>query len=519
MDISFFVRQSEAQLSRFSDDRPALAFENEPALSFRELRLRSWRLANGLRARGIRPGDRVSVALYNSVDYWALYFAITRIGAVIVRVNFRLRGDELSFVLTDSGSVALIAEPDILAELEQFRPGLPVRHYFSSEASASPGAWYEGIDALRADSEDEPGLPRARPSDHAMIMYTSGTTGMPKGVVWTHGNTTWWTAMQRIEWGFSEESVTMATGPMYHIGALENYVLPTLAAGGKVVVFGSRGFTIDRAVDVAGRAGVTDTLMFPAMLQDLSRLDPGRLAELSSLRRIFTGGDAVAPSLVDTLSTMLPSVELTQVYGLTEGTPMIASSPPGLTRTRPDLIGRPYPFAEISIRDEDGIEVEPGVNGEIWTRSPANSAGYWNRPDENARTFVDGWCRTGDAGAIDSGYLRFVGRIKDIVRSGGENISPAEVENVLRQHPDVRDAAVIGVPHPRLMEAVCAVIVRKEGADISDEDLIEYCRTRLAGYKKPRAVMFVDSLPRTPSQKVQKFLLRERFIDSGIDVD
>lgn len=516
MDISFFVRQSDAALARFSDSSAAVRFETGPAMTFGELRADAWRYANGLMELGVRPGDRVAVALYNSVDYWALYFAITRIGAIIVRVNFRLRGSELEFVLRDSGSSVVVAEPEILAEIEPYRETLGLTRAFANEEASDSRSWWRSLPSLRADSAAEPAIERSAPDAPAMIMYTSGTTGLPKGVTWTHSSTTQWAGMQQIEWKFSEDSVTMATGPMYHIGALENYAMGTLASGGQVVVFGSRGFTIDRAVDVATRTGVTDMLMFPAMLQDLARLDEPTLAGLHRLRRIFTGGDAVAPSLVEKLGRVLPHVELTQVYGLTEGTPMAVSSPAGLTRQRPDLVGRPFPFTEVSIRDDAGTELPPGESGEIWTRSPANSIGYWNRPDENARTFNDGWCRTGDSGVIDDGYLRFVGRKKDIVRSGGENISPAEVEDILKQHPGVMDAAVVGVPHPRLVEAVAAVIVARADAAPTEDELIDYCGSRLAGYKKPRAVMFVDELPRTPSQKVQKFLLRERFASSGI---
>lgn len=520
MDISFFVRQSSNELSRFDDGKIALAFEDQPGLTFAQVRDRSWRIAHGLIERGVRPGDRVSVALYNSVDYWSLYFAITRIGAIIVRVNFRLRGDELEFILQDSGSTVLIAEPEILAEVEQRRDRLPVTAFFSCGAEPEPdeGDWFQSVESLVSARSAEPDVPRAAPDHPAMIMYTSGTTGRPKGVIWSHGNTMWWAAMQQVEWGFTEQSVTMATGPMYHIGALENYVLPTLSAGGTVVVFGSTGFRLDRAVDVAARTGVTDILLFPAMLQELARLEPVELARLSALRRIFTGGDNVPESVVDRLLDVLPHVELTQVYGLTEGTPIAASSPPGLTRERADLIGSPFPFTELSIRDNQGKELPPGTVGEIWTKSPAGSNGYWNRPGDNAKTFIDGWCRTGDAGKIEAGYLRFAGRQKDIIRSGGENISPAEVENVLKQHPAIFDVAVIGVPHPTLVETVCAVVVRHPDTELEAAEVVRFCSSRLAGYKKPRAVMFTDELPRTPSLKVQKFILRDEFATSGVTV-
>lgn len=518
MDISFLIRQSGARLPRFADSSAAVGFEDDTALSFAELRERSWRYANGLAALGVRHGDRVSLSLFNSIDYWALYFAITRLGAIVVRVNFRLRGDELAFVLEDSKSSVFIAEPSVLAEVADRRDALGITHYLSS-TNTTDSDWYGGIEQIHSEDNSEPLLPRPRDTDPAMIMYTSGTTGTPKGVVWTHGNTTWWTAMQQVEWGFDADSVTMATGPMYHIGALENYVLPTLANGGKVVVFGSTGFRISRALEVATKTGVTDLLLFPSMLQELARMSSDEVAGLHRLRRIFTGGDTVSPSVVEALSTLLPNVELTQVYGLTEGTPIAVSSPPGLAKSRSDLVGVPFPYTEVSIRDDLGDELPAGAEGEIWTRSPAGSIGYWNRPEENARTFIDGWCATGDTGLIDSTYLKFTGRKKDIIRSGGENISPAEVENVLKRHPGILDVAVIGVPHPTLIETVCAVVIPHGDAELDEEAVIRFCGENLAGYKKPRVVKFVDELPRTPSQKVQKFLLRERFSSGKLETN
>lgn len=518
MDISFTIRQSEGQLSRVDDSAPAIRFEDRQPLSFAELRALSWEFANGLHDLGVRPGDRVGLALHNSVEYWALYLAATRLGAIVVRINFRLRSEELEFILQDSGCAVLVAEKSILRDLESTRDGLPVEHYFGSGVDQSRSDWWAQLAELKAENSNEPNVALPGPSDPAMLMYTSGTTGSPKGVIWSHSNTLWYSAMQRIEWGYGPATVTQLNGPIYHVGALENFALPTLLAGGTVVVFGSTGFSLDRALEVAENVGTTELMLFPSMLQELARKRPEELTGLHRVKRIVTGGDTVSPVTASAVKSLLPDVELTQVYGLTEGTPIAVSSPPGLMFDRPDLVGLPSPFTEVSIRDQDGCEVSAGEAGEIWTRSPAGSQGYWNRPDETAQTFVDGWCRTGDGGLVEDGHLKFTARLKDIIRSGGENLSPAEIENVLKRHPQILDAAVIGVPHPTLAEAVCAVVVKVEGADIEAADVVAYCGQYLAGYKKPRVVMFVGQLPRNPSQKVQKFMLREQFASAGLPV-
>ncbi|KUF08562.1 hypothetical protein AUL38_00155 [Leucobacter sp. G161] len=518
MDISFTIRQSENQLSRFDDSAPAIRFEDQEALSFSELRELTWQFSNGLHELGVRPGDRVGLALHNSVEYWALYLAATRLGAIAVRINFRLRSEELEFILQDSGCKVLVAETHVLDSLEAIRDELPVLHYFGPGVELSAADWWANLTELRAASSDEPNVALPDPSDPAMLMYTSGTTGSPKGVIWSHSNTLWYSAMQRIEWGYGQETVTQLNGPIHHVGALENFGLPTLLAGGTVVVFGSTGFSLERALEVAENVGTTELMLFPSMLQELTRKRPDELAGLHRVRRIVTGGDTVSPVTANAIKALLPNVELTQVYGLTEGTPIAVSSPPGLMFDRPELVGIPSPYTEVSIRDQDGRDVPAGVAGEIWTRSPAGSLGYWNRPEENDQTFIDGWCRTGDGGVIEGGHLKFTARLKDIIRSGGENLSPAEIENVLKRHPEILDAAVIGVPHPALTETVCAVVVKKEGAAIQSEDVVAYCGQYLAGFKKPRAVMFVDQLPRNPSQKVQKFILREQFATTGIPV-
>lgn len=508
MDISFFLRHVHGDVARFDPDRPALSLEDEPAVSYRELGERTHAYARELLDLGVKPGDRVGILMFNSVEYWIAYFAITRIGAIAVRLNFRLGISELDYVLNDSGATVLLGDTELLAPLEQLRQVVPVRHYLAFGPPDTRPDWTLPWSQLERGDTDPLDLPLPSPDAGAMIMYTSGTTGLPKGVLWSHSTTTWWAALQVMEWKYDENSVTMVTGPLYHIGGVENYILPTLAMGGHGVLLRSKNFDLGRTLEVAATQQVTDLLLFPVMINQLVERDDLERFDLSRVTRIFTGGDALLPSVCDRLKTTLPGADLIQLYGLTEGTPMATCSAPGMGFARPASVGRAYPFVEVSVRDDDGAPVPPGTTGEIWTRSPANSLGYWNKPEETAATFTDGWCHTGDLGIVTDGTLSIAGRKKDMIRSGGENISPAEIEDVLLRHPAVVDAAVVGVPDPQYVEAVCAVVVLND-QPASEAELVEHCRIHLAGFKKPRHVVFVDELPRTPSQKIQKFKIRE----------
>ena len=517
MDISYFLRQPYGQAPRFRPEDAAVGFEDGVALSYAELNRRSVRYANALRELGVVSGDRVGILLYNRVEYWLAYFAITRLGAIAVRLNFRLSAEELVYALTDSGASILLAERDLLKRLEGSRDRIDIRHYVAfpniEESTEAVPAWAKDASILEEGAAAEPDLPLPKPDMPAMLMYTSGTTGRPKGALWAHGTTTWWAAMQALEWNLTPSTVTMITGPMYHIGGLENYALPTLAVGGRVVILRSGNFGIKRTLEIASRQKVTDILLFPTMIYQM--LEEGGIddLDLSSIRRVFSGGDPLLPSAIVQMQERFGWMDIVQVYGLTEGTPIVACSGPGQCRTQPASVGRTFPFAEISIRDDAHQPLGPGEVGEIWTRSPANALGYWNKPDATAETFVDGWCRTGDLGVVKDGALHIAGRKKDMVRSGGENIYPSEIEDLLLRHPSISEAAVIGIPDPVFLEAVCAVVVPRPGAKISDKDVIAYCADHLAGYKKPKRVVFVDNLPRTPSHKIIKAELRDRYRD------
>ena len=342
-----------------------------------------------------------------------------------------------------------------------------------------------------------------------MLMYTSGTTGRPKGALWTHGNLMWFSAIQVMRWQLSTDTVSLMTGPMYHVGAIEDIGLPTLIMGGQVVILRSGQFDIRRVLSMIKQHQVTDAILFPFMIYALLQIEDLRSGDLAPLRHIYSGGDPLLPWAIERLQTQFPHIKLTQVYGLTEGTPIITSLDSPYDIRHADSVGTPLPLCEVRVAGDDGQQLQVGETGEIWSRSPVVSREYWNNPKATQETFQDGWCHTGDLGTMDKdGLLHVVGRKKDMIRSGGENIYPVEIEDVLMRHPAIREAAVIGVPDPQYLETVCAVVVIRESMNLSEEEVISYCREHLAGYKQPRQVRFVSELPRTPSGKVTKHVLR-----------
>ena len=518
METGFITRRSQWPCRRINGDRPAVSFEDGDTWTHDRLRGRVNAYANALLADGVQPGDRVGILLHNCLEYWATYLAVMRIGAIAVRLNFRLTADELHFAINDSGSTVLCFHSAFAETIGGIRDDLPVRRFIALESdSGEPRPdWAAAWTMLDAGSAEEPDCPRPTADAPAMLMYTSGTTGRPKGAVWRHANTLWFTAMQAMQWGLDEHTVGMTTGPMYHVGAVEDLTSAALAVGGHAVVLKSGGFSIRRVLEIVSNRRVTDLFLFPFMIYELAQLDDHQGYDLSSVKRILSGGDPLLPWATRTLQERYPWIEIIQVYGLTEGTPIAACSTGEETLAHPESVGRPMPFTEISLRNDDGSEAGPGEEGEIWIRGPVVCEGYWQRPDANRESFTDGWCHTGDLGRLtDNGLLCIAGRKKDMIRTGGENVYPAELEDVLMRLAGVREAAVVAVPDARFIEAVTAVIVTRDGVSISPEEIISHCRQHLAGYKCPRHVAFTDALPRTPSGKLMKYRLRETYRHLG----
>jgi fatty-acyl-CoA synthase len=517
MNIGFITSGLKQPLCRHLLDRPAISLEDAETLTYRELDERVNRYANGLLELGAKPGERIAILLYNSLEYWTLYLAITKIRCIAVRLNFRLAAEELAYALEDSGTSILCLHDSFAGTIANVGggPGLRCAVLFPRD-----GGMLEGSDShtlLEYAEATEPPVEPATLADPAMLMYTSGTTGRPKGALWTHSNTVSYATQQIMFWGYDEDTVSLTTGPLYHVGAFENLSLPALFARGRTAITRSTGFSIERTMKVIEALGVTDTLLYPFMIYDLLQHPSFGSYDLSSLRRIVTGGSPIVGWAVEQLRRELPDVDLVPTYGLTEGGAISTGAHPASTTwDHPDSVGRPIPLTEVRIVGGDGEDVAAGESGEVWVRSPGVAREYWGRPQESAETFVDGWCITGDLGRVnDAGLLVITGRKKDMIKSGGENIYPAEIEQVLTRHPAIEDAAAIGVPDPTYQETVCVVVVPKRGEELPEEEVVEHCRRHLASYKKPRYVIVASELPRTASGKVMKHVLRERYAHLG----
>ena len=513
MDIGLFTRKMANDLNTLNQRKVAVQEEAGKSWTYSDLHRISNSYANTLSELGVRKGDRVGILLYNCLEYFGLYFAIAKIGAIAVRLNFRLTSSELEYALNDSQMKILCFHSNLSEQLEPVLNQVSVERFICLENNQDTiPNWSAPWSILENGSIDEVKVNHIKLNDPVMLMYTSGTTGRPKGAIWTHDTTYWFSAIQALKWKFTGREIGMTTGPLYHVGAMEDIALPILMMGGTVIITKSQGFEIGRILSVMEHENVTDCFLFPFMIYEMLNSPELDKYQLKALKTIYTGGDPLMPWALEQLKMKFPHLGVVQVYGLTEGQPIAAALDPEDAFTKGHTVGKPMPLTEINIIDDDGMPVAFGEIGEIAIKSSGVSEGYWRKPEATMETFVDGWCKTGDLGVFDEdGYLSIAGRKKDMIRSGGENIYAAEIEDVLYRHQDVKEVSIIGIPDPKYIEAVCAVIVKKEGSNLTEEDVIEFCKKHLASYKKPRKVQFTDEIPRTPSGKVQKYILRNQY--------
>jgi long-chain acyl-CoA synthetase len=487
-------------------DRVAIR-HGERALTYADLDERSNRLAQALLAAGVGPGSRVAYLDRAAPELVELLFATSKIGAVTVPLNWRLAPRELELVLGDARPPLLVAGSAYVA-----LAGDLVVRLAPAPRLVVVGEGYD--EWLGAHEAVDPGG-RGASDDVVLQLYTSGTTGVPKGVLTTHRNLAA-AAETSAHWEFDAESVSLTPLPMFHIGGI-GWAFLGLWNGATTILV--REFVAEAVLDLLERRRVTNAVFVPTMLQLLTAVPGAAERDYSALRSIAYGASPITtPVLKAALRTFRCS--LYGIYGLTESTGGVVQLDPAdhvPEGPRAHLLrsaGRPLPWVELRIADPaTGRERGPGEVGEVWLRAPNVMRGYHGRPAETAAALTeDGWLRTGDGGYVDEeGYLFLTDRIKDMIVSGGENVYPVEVEEALAQHPGVVDVAVIGVPDERWGETVKALVVtRVPGAPAPDE-LIAFARERLAGYKLPRSVDFVAELPRTPSGKVLKRELRERY--------
>ncbi|MFF2316911.1 class I adenylate-forming enzyme family protein [Arthrobacter sp. NPDC058097] len=514
MNVNWIVESTAKQIPQVEGDRTALSFDGRVRTSYGELNEHTLRYALALHELGLRKGDRLGLLMFNDAEYPLLMLAAARLGVVTVRLNFRLTAPEISFILSDSGTSVLLVHSSLLHRLEKVRSETSVGTYVVvPDSDDEVPSWAHPFGAmLNRAPFAEAHLPLIEAADPMTLIYTSGTTGSPKGAIWSHANEMGTASAQALRWSFSKDTVALVPGPLYHAGGFEAVFLPALLMHGKAVHLASGNFSVERFLKVLHEEQVTDCLLFPFILTEL--LHHENLEDLlpMSLRRFILGGDTLMPSTAQEVKRRLPHVKLAQVYGLTEGGAIATTLEDEDFLNQPNSVGRPVPMGEARVVRRDGTPADVGEAGEIEVRNAGVSAGYWNRPDASAATFHDGWCRTGDLGYVnEDGFLNLGGRAKDMIRSGAENIYPAEIEKVLSAHPSVMLAAVVGVPDKRFTEVGCAVIVPEAGASIDTDDLRAYCREQLAGYKVPKYFLFADDLPRNASGKVLKYVLRETY--------
>lgn len=493
---------------RSSPHTPALWFEGTTT-THGEFALRVRRAATALAGVGVQRGDRVAWTGGNHPSALETLYACGQLGAIWVPVNGRLTAVEAEYVLAHSGASVVVHGRDHGAMADALRDRLiGVRAWVAAEPPVAGGVaslpYEELLAAAAEDQRDE----RVSLEDPCLVMYTSGTTGRPKGAVLTHGNMTWNAVNQVLGMDFTAVERTLALAPLFHIGGLNGTVNPTLLRGGCAVVV--RGFDPAGTLEVIESQRVTSFFAVPTMLDAMSREPAFHTRDLSALRTV---GAAGAPLPLPTLRTWLDrGVTMQQAYGMTEAAPGCTVLDSADAQRKVGSAGKPLFFTDVRVLDPDGAEVAPGEVGEVVVSGPNVMAGYWEEPEQTAVVLRDGWYHTGDAGSVDDeGFLYIRDRYKDMIISGGENVYPAEVESAMLELPEVQEVAVIGIPDPHWGEAGLAVVVPAPGAPRDGDALRAALRERLAGFKVPREVRYVDELPRTATGKIRKPDLRHRY--------
>ena len=510
--------------ARVHGDMVAVVYEGRE-VTYAELRELAGRFAAGLRADGVGPGDRVAYAGHNSLTFLITYFAAIWVGAAFLPLNFRLAAPETRAVLEDARPDVLVAEPRHAEIISPFIGELKVRQALVvdddplvEEPVALAGPWSSFREFRTAHNE----APRHAPQDEndlAALLYTSGSTGQPKGVMLTHGNLWWnWVNVDSVvDTRFGD--VCFAAAPLFHIGGLNALALRTIARGGTLVV--RRAFDPERALQDLVNYRVTSMFLVPAMLAGIQRQPGFNDADLTELRSTIAAGAPVPPALISAYAQK--GVLVQQAWGLTETSPFSTYLESARTSDKLGSCGIGMPYTRVKIMDPATLEevTEPGTTGEFWVSGPNVSPGYWNNPEATAASFTsDGWFRTGDIGYADQdGYLFIVDRLKDMVISGGENVYPAEVENALSAHPGIADVAVIGVPDAKWGEAVCAVVAFTD-EELSLEAVRAFLTDRIARYKLPSRLVALDAVPRNGAGKLDKpsirTLVRDLIASGGV---
>ncbi|MBN2034807.1 MAG: long-chain fatty acid--CoA ligase [Deltaproteobacteria bacterium] len=500
MNVGYLLANSAAKFP----NREAVVCD-QGRWSFARFDERVSRLAGAMLASGLKRGERVALLFFNGGPFVETYFAAVRVGLVATPVNFRFVGEEISYIINDSGAVALFHGPEFLSVVEEVRDQCPSLRFTVCPGGGPCGydheAFLEGGEPLAVDST-------VIESDPCQLMYTSGTTGRPKGALISHGNVLWNLVNTILGREDKSGQVSIIVGPLYHTAALNNHFTIQVALGGKSVLM-SR-FDPERLLATIHQEKVNVISGAPAFYHLLMQHPSALNYDRSSITKCTAGADKLSQETKRKLLNFFPEINgVYDVYGCTEASPCITILTAQQSRTKHGSVGKALPFLQAQVVDESEQTLEPGGVGEVVCRGPNVMQGYHNRAEDTYQAMRGGWLHTGDLAYMDEeGFFYIVDRKKDMIVSGGENIYPREIEELLLAHPGVADAAVVGEPDDLWGESVKAVVVVKKGASLSEQDIIDYCKTHLASYKKPRKVVFMDLLPRNASGKVLKTQLQ-----------
>jgi fatty-acyl-CoA synthase len=480
-----------ARRARIAPDRPAMVFADR-VTTYGQLAIRATKLAHQMRATGIAAGDRVAYLGTNHPAFVETMVATHLLGAVFVPLNFRLAEPEIDYMLTDSGAALLIHAPECAAAVPTGTTAKTVALATEYEPWLSEGD---------TDPIDEP----VAQDDLAYVIYTSGTTGRPKGAMLTHANQIWNTYNVLVAVDVAGDEVTLVAAPLFHVAALGMSLLPTMVKGGCAVI--TPTWDVDLCYDLVEKYHVTWMFGVTAMFASLTRSSRWSFADLSSLRCLMSGGAPIPESLIRTYQQR--GLVFCQGYGLTETSPGATFLEAADSVRKAGSAGVAMFFTEVRLVDADGTDVVVDQPGEVLIKGPNVTPGYWGNAAATGSALTDGWFHSGDVARQDAdGYVHIVDRVKDMFISGGENVYPAQVENVITGHPAVAEAAVVGVADEKWGEVGRVFVVCRPGADLHPDELRHFLRDRLAGYKVPVYVDVVDALPRTASGKIRKAVLR-----------
>ncbi|WDP91408.1 MAG: long-chain fatty acid--CoA ligase [Desulfobacter sp.] len=468
------------------------------------------RFAAYLSQAGVRTGDRIAVLAKNNEQVLTTLFGAAKKGVITVVLNFRLTAPELSYILNDSGSTLLVYGDEFYPTVERLKSGTPVEDFIAIENSGDPKGPDKSFESVLADMGEEEPVPAGSGSDPAVLMYTSGTTGNPKGAVLTHDNCFWAAVglVHSLEWTFQYRFLSVA--PLFHIGGLAP-IFANIHVGCPMVFMPD--FDPAAAWEIIEKEKITFAMTVPVMLQYMAMVPGFRDRDLSALKYFICGGAPVPQSLIQSYDTS--GIDVYQVYGATEYSGAITFWTKAMGLEKSDSMGKPVFHGDIKIMDPvSGKELETGGTGEICIFGPQVFKGYWENPEATAAALVDGYYRSGDLGRKDkNGFIYVVDRLKDMIISGGENIYPAELESVITAHPKVAEAAVIGKPDGKWGEIPVAFIVPAQDAAPSPSEIIDHCRQNLAGFKCVKEIHFIDQVPRNTLGKVLKRSLKDQIKD------